>query len=80
MEILNIIISVIYALFLYYRIGILTKKVLNSKDKSLSTTFLYGFVINFAIFEIINIPFIIIGKNTTKIVYAIFIMLNMNML
>ena len=76
MEILKIIISVIYALFLYYRIGILTKKVLNSKDKSLSTTFLYGFVINFAIFEIINIPFIIIGKNTTKIVYAIFIMLN----
>ena len=76
MEILKIIISVVYTLFLYYRIGVLTKKVLNSKDESLSTTILYGFIINFAIFEIINIPFIIIEKNTTKIVYAIFIILN----
>lgn len=76
MEILKIIISALYILFLYYRIGILTKKILNSKDESLCTSVLYGFIINFAIFEIINIPFIIIGKNTTKIVYAIFILSN----
>lgn len=76
MEIFKIIISVIYTLFLFYRIGVLTKKVFNSKDESINTTILYGFIINFAIFEIINIPFIIIGKNTTKIVYLIFIILN----
>ena len=77
MELAKIILVIIYTIYMYYRTGILLKKILNSKKTCLSTTILYGFVLTFAIFEIINLPFSLIGKNTTKIVYLIFLILNM---
>lgn len=76
MELLKIILVVIYTIYIYYRTGVLLKKIINSKKNSLSTTILYGFVLTFAIFEIINLPFILMEKNTTKILYLIFLMLN----
>lgn len=76
MELFKIILVTIYTIYMYYRTGVFFKKIINSKRNSLSTTILYGFILTFAIFEIINLPFILIGKNTTKIVYLIFITLN----
>lgn len=76
MELFKIIIVFAYTLFLYYRIGVLFKKIVKSDYTNLSTTILYGFILNFAIFEIINIPFIFLWKNSTNIMYYIFILLN----
>lgn len=76
MELLKIILVVIYTMYIYYRTGVLLKKIINSKKNNLSTTILYGFILTFAIFEIINLPFILMEKNTTKILYLIFLMLN----
>lgn len=76
MELIKIILVVIYTIYMYYRTGVLFKKIINSNNSKLGTTILYGFVLTFAIFEIVNIPFILIGKNTTRVVYLIFLMLN----
>ena len=76
MEIVKIILVVIYTMFLYYRSGILIKKFIKSKETEISSTIIYGFILNFAIFEIINLPFIIFAKGHTKILYYIFIVLN----
>lgn len=76
MELFKIILVTIYTIYMYYRTGVFLKKIINSKKDSLSNTILYGFILTFAIFEIINLPFILIGKNTTKIVYLIFVILN----
>ena len=76
MEIVKIILVVIYTMFLYYRSGILIKKFIKSKETKISSTIIYGFILNFAIFEIINLPFIIFAKEHTRILYYIFIVLN----
>lgn len=76
MELIKIILVVIYTIYMYYRTGVLFKKIINSNNSKLGTTILYGFVLTFAIFEIVNIPFILVGKNTTRVVYLIFLMLN----
>lgn len=77
MELLKIILVVLYTIYMYYRTGVLLKKIINSNNIKLGTTILYGFILTFAIFETVNIPFILIGKNTTKVVYLIFLMLNL---
>ncbi|MCI8362377.1 MAG: hypothetical protein HFJ41_04505 [Clostridia bacterium] len=77
MELLKIILVVLYTIYMYYRTGVLLKKIIDSNNIKLGTTILYGFILTFAIFETVNIPFILIGKNTTKVVYLIFLMLNL---
>ena len=76
MELLKIGLISIYLLYLYYRVGIFIKKIINSNSKELATTLIYGFVTNFAIFEIINIPFILVFKHHTKYLYIIFLIMN----
>lgn len=76
MELLKIILITVFLIYLYYRIGVLLKKVIKSKTEELSTTLIYGFITNFAIFEIINIPFILIFKQNTPILYIIFLIMN----
>lgn len=76
MELLKIGLISIYLLYLYYRIGVFIKKIIISKSKELSTTLIYGFVTNFAIFEIVNIPFILIFNHHTKYLYIIFLIMN----
>lgn len=76
MELLKIGLISIYLLYLYYRIGVFIKKIINSKSNELATTLIYGFVTNFAIFEIINIPFILIFNHHTKYLYIIFLIMN----
>ena len=74
MVLLKVFCTIFILFFLYYRIGVLLKKIINSKFKDISTTLIYGFIFNFAIFEIINLPFIFI--NQTKILYYIFLIMN----
>lgn len=76
MELLKIMLVVICTMYTYYRTGVLLKKIIKSESNNLCSTVLYGFVLTFAIFEIINIPFIAMQKNTTKIIYIIFLILN----
>ncbi len=76
MELLKILLVVIGLFYLYYCTGIVIKKILKSRFESVSTTLLYGFVTNFAIFELINLPFMIYFKQATNIMYAIFLMMN----
>lgn len=76
MELLKIILVSIYTMFLYYRTGILFKKTIKSNNKCISSSIIYGFILNIAIFELINIPFIVFARNNTSIVYVIYLILN----
>ena len=76
MDLFKIILVVIWLIYLYYRTGILLKKIIKSKSNDLATTLLYGFITNFALFELINLPFILCFKQATKIIYIIFLITN----
>ena len=77
MELLKISLVTICILYAYYRTGVLLKKIIKSENENICSTILYGFILTFVMFEIINIPFIIIQKNTTKIVYILFLITNL---
>lgn len=76
MDLIKIILVVIWLIYLYYRTGILFKKIIKSKSNDLATTLLYGFITNFALFELINLPFILCFKQAVKIIYIIFLITN----
>lgn len=51
------IVAIAFLAVLFYRSGVLLKKILNSKQEDFATTMLYGFFTTLTIFEIIQIPF-----------------------
>ena len=68
--------TVLLLIFLYYRIGILLKKIIRYKENGLITTILYGFVTELSIFELLNIPFILFFKHSSIIIYILFLIIN----
>lgn len=69
-------IIVLFMLYLYYRTGVLFKKLIHYEDNGIITTVLYGFVTYFSIFEIINIPFIFFYKSSIGTFYVLFIIIS----
>ncbi|MBR3249141.1 MAG: hypothetical protein IKF83_00380 [Clostridia bacterium] len=68
--------TVLLLIFLYYRIGILLKKTIRYKENVLITTLLYGFITELSIFELLNIPFILLFKHSSRIIYILFLIIN----
>ena len=80
MELLKIVLAVIGLLYLYERTGIVVKKIVKSEAEDLSTTLLYGFITNFALFEVMNLPFILYFKQATFIMFVLFLIMNIGVL
>ena len=71
---------ILFLIYLFYRIGVLYKKIIKHEDNGIITTVLYGFITNYLMFEVLNIPFIFYYKHSTKILYILFLVFSFIMI
>ena len=80
MIVLKGLLIVLILFYLYYRIGVLFKKIINYKDSGIITTVLYGFITNFTLFELLNIPFVLLYRNSINVLYVLFLIISILLL
>ena len=69
MRIFQYILVIFFMIFMFYRMGIITKIILKRKDDNLFNLILNGFMLTIAVFEIITLPFSILKLEIKSLYY-----------